>query len=112
MADTMFTPDEARALLPSIIEDAAVLIAARADLAEIAFDRQAVGGSALGGIPELKAIEARIEEIVSAWTEQGIEVKGIAPVLIDFPAVLDGLSVRLCWMEGETELGWYHRTDL
>ncbi|MEU4227122.1 DUF2203 domain-containing protein [Nonomuraea sp. NPDC026600] len=108
----MFSADEARSLMPSIIGDAGELIAARADLAEIAFDRQSAGASALGGIPEIKALEARIEEIVSAWTEQGIEVKGIAPVLVDFPAVLDGVSVRLCWIEGETALGWYHRTDL
>nr|MDQ3989732.1 DUF2203 domain-containing protein [Actinomycetota bacterium] len=24
----------------------------------------------------------------------------------------DGVSVRLCWLEGEPELGWYHRSDL
>ncbi|MBT2229947.1 DUF2203 domain-containing protein [Nonomuraea sp. NEAU-A123] len=108
----MFSADEARSLMPSIIVDAGELIAARADLAEIAFDRQSAGASALGGIPEIKGLEARIEEIVSAWAEQGIEVKGIAPVLVDFPAVLDGVSVRLCWIEGETALGWYHRTDL
>ncbi|MCA2228344.1 DUF2203 domain-containing protein [Nonomuraea aurantiaca] len=107
-----FTLDEARSLMPSIIDAAGELITARADLAEIAFDRQSAGVSALGGIPEMKAIEARIEEILSTWTEQGIEVKGIAPVLVDFPAVLDGVSVRLCWIEGESELAWYHRTDL
>ncbi|MGN9843346.1 DUF2203 domain-containing protein [Nonomuraea sp. H19] len=112
MDDRIFTLDEARALLPDVIEDARELIAARADLAEIALDRHVRGGSPLGGIPEMKALEARIEEIISGWTGQGIEVKGIAPVLIDFPAVLDGVSVRLCWLEGEPELAWYHRTDL
>ncbi|MCK2216886.1 DUF2203 domain-containing protein [Actinomadura sp. ATCC 31491] len=110
--DRIFTLDEARALLPEIIDDAGTVIAARADLAEIAHDRQARGSSELGGIPEIKALEARIEEILSGWTERGIEVKGIAPVLVDFPAMLDGVSVRLCWIEGEPELGWYHRTDL
>ncbi|MGP3912685.1 DUF2203 domain-containing protein [Nonomuraea sp. 10N515B] len=110
--DRIFTVDEARALLPGVIEDARVVIAARADLAEITVDRQARGGSELGGIPEMKALEARIEEILSGWTGLGIEVKGIAPVLVDFPAVLDEVSVRLCWIEGERELAWYHRTDL
>ncbi|MEU8246758.1 DUF2203 domain-containing protein [Nonomuraea sp. NPDC048916] len=110
--DRMFTPDEARSLMPSILEETRELVAARADLAEIAFDRQTAGSSALGGIPELKALEARIEEILSGWTGQGIEVKGIAPVLVDFPSLLDGVSVRLCWIEGEPGLAWYHRTDL
>lgn len=110
--DRIFTPDEARALLPGILEEAREIVAARADLAEIAFDREAAGASRLGGLPEIKAIEARIQESLSRWSDQGIEVKGVAPLLIDFPAVLDGVSVRLCWIEGERELGWYHRTDL
>ncbi|HEX4814175.1 MAG TPA: DUF2203 domain-containing protein [Nonomuraea sp.] len=110
--DRIFTVAEARSLLPGVIEDARVVIAARADLAEITFDRHARGGSELGGLPEIKALEARIEDILGGWTGRGIEVKGIAPVLVDFPSVRDGVSVRLCWIEGERELGWYHRTDL
>lgn len=94
--DRIFTVDEVRALLPAILTETDELIAARADLAEIAFDRENAGSSPLGGLAEIK----------------GIEVKGIAPVLLDFPALLDEVSVRLCWIEGETELGWYHRTDL
>ncbi|MDF2711097.1 MAG: hypothetical protein K0R62_6749 [Nonomuraea muscovyensis] len=110
--DRLFTLDEARALLPSIVEDSRALVAARADMAEIAHDRRTAGASSLGGIPELKALEARIEHLLGGWAGQGIEVKGFAPVLLDFPSVLDGVSVRLCWIEGETALGWYHRTDL
>lgn len=110
--DRIFTLDEARSLIPTIMEEARELIAARADLAEIAYDRQQSGTSPLGGLAEIKGIEARIEEVLSRWTGAGIEVKGIAPILIDFPAVLNGVSVRLCWIEGETSLGWYHRTEL
>lgn len=110
--DRIFTLDEARALLPALRDEARELIAARADLAEIAYAREQGEPSPLGGLAELKAIEARIEEILSRWTEQGMEVKGIAPVLVDFPSVLGGVSVRLCWIEGETELRWYHRTEL
>ncbi|MEW9548997.1 DUF2203 domain-containing protein [Nonomuraea sp. NPDC050783] len=110
--DRIFTLDEARALLPEIIDDVGLVIAARADLAEIAHDRQALGSSELGGIPEIKGLEARIEEVLSGWTERGVEVKGVAPVLVDFPSVLNGVSVRLCWIEGERELAWYHRTEL
>ncbi|MEV4359819.1 DUF2203 domain-containing protein [Nonomuraea sp. NPDC049625] len=110
--DRIFTLDEARELLPGVMRDAREVIAARADLAEIDFDRRATGSSPLGGLPEIKGLQARIEEILSGWNERGIEVKGIAPVLVDFPAVIDGVSVRLCWIEGEPELAWYHRTEL
>ncbi|MEV0385374.1 DUF2203 domain-containing protein [Nonomuraea sp. NPDC050643] len=110
--DRIFTLDEARELLPAVIEDAREVIAARADLTEIDFERRSGGRSELGGLAELKGLQARIEEILSRWSEQGIEVKGIAPVLVDFPALLGGVSVRLCWIEGERELAWYHRTEL
>ncbi|MFI7614473.1 DUF2203 domain-containing protein [Nonomuraea terrae] len=110
--DRIFTVDEARALLPAVIEDARELIAARADLAELEFARRSGVRSELGGLAEIKGLRARIEEILGGWSEQGIEVKGIAPVLVDFPSVLDGVSVRLCWIEGERELGWYHRSEL
>lgn len=108
----LFSLDEARSLMPKILAEARELIDARADLAEITYDRETGGLSPLGGLAEVKAIEARMQETLSRWAGLGLEVKGIAPVLLDFPSVLDGVSVRLCWIEGEPELGWYHRTEL
>ncbi len=42
----------------------------------------------------------------------GVELKGWAPLLLDFPADLDGVPVLLCWLEGDRALEWYHRADL
>ena len=39
-----------------------------------------------------------------------LQVKGLAPLLLDFPAEFDGVPVLLCWLEGDRELAWYHRT--
>jgi hypothetical protein len=108
----MFTVDEARSLMPAVLEHARDFVAVRADLAELTYDLRHLGLSAIGGLPEAKAFEARIDEILTWFDAQGIEIKGVAPLLIDFPAVLDGVSVRLCWIEGEMALGWYHRSDL
>ncbi|MBV2363630.1 DUF2203 domain-containing protein [Streptomonospora nanhaiensis] len=108
----VFTPAQARDLMPEVHRHAAELVTLRADLAEMAADLGSAGGSALGGRAELKAAEARIGELRNWFLDQGIELKGVAPLLIDFPALLDGVSVRLCWLEGESELAWYHRTDL
>jgi hypothetical protein len=34
-----------------------------------------------------------------------------APLLPDFPSMLDGEPVLLCWLEGDPHLRWYHRLD-
>jgi hypothetical protein len=107
-----FTVAEARALIPEVRDRAAEIVRRRADLAELTLDLRVHGASERGGIPEVKASEARLDEEIAWFAGQGIEVKSLAPFLIDFPAVLDGRSVRLCWLEGDAELGWYHRTDL
>ncbi|MDA0566091.1 DUF2203 domain-containing protein [Streptomonospora sp. S1-112] len=108
----VFTLAQARDLMPEVHRHAAELVTLRADLAEMAADLGAGGESALGGRAELKAAEARLGELQNWFVQQGIEVKALAPLLIDFPALLDGVSVRLCWLEGEAELAWYHRTDV
>lgn len=108
----IFTPDEARALMPEVLRKADALVDIRADLAELAQELRTSGRSERGGVPEAKALEARLDELVEWFNSHDLEVKGLAPLLLDFPAELDGLSVRLCWLEGERELGWYHRSDL
>ncbi|MQY08236.1 DUF2203 domain-containing protein [Actinomadura macrotermitis] len=107
-----FTVAEARALVPQVRERAAEIVRLRADLAELALELRELGASPLGGRAEIKGLEARLDEELTWFTGQGIQVRGIAPLLIDFPAVLDGRPVCLCWLEGDTELAWYHRADL
>ncbi|HEU0089480.1 MAG TPA: DUF2203 domain-containing protein [Pseudonocardiaceae bacterium] len=108
----LFTVDDACALIPEVRSRVGAFVAARADLAELSFDLNRSGSSRLGGVPEVKALQARLDEMLEWFPAQGIEVKGFAPFLVDFPAVLDAVSVRLCWLEGEPELRWYHRSEL
>jgi hypothetical protein len=108
----LFGVHDARALLPEVRRRVDTLVEARADLTELSMDLRRSGTSALGGIPEAKALQARLDEMLEWFPDQGIELKGFAPLLIDFPAELDGVSVRLCWLEGEPTLDWYHRSDL
>lgn len=105
----LFTIDEARAELPRVLGAAGVVIELRAGLAE-ATHRQRNGDSTVS-LPELKASEARLSEILDGFVASGIEVKGFAPLLLDFPSLLDGAEVLLCWLEGETDIGWYHHRD-
>lgn len=109
----LFTVDEAReelAALRPVIEE---LLSLRADAAELATSLSPGGRpTELGGLPELKAAQARLDELMMLIQQTGAELKGFAPLLIDFPAELDGVEVLLCWLEGDKELAWYHRTDL
>lgn len=107
----VFTLDEARGLVPEVLSRAAELVAVRADLVDLqtALDRGVP--SRLGALPEAKGLEARLSELLSWFPEQGLDVKGVAPLLVDFPATLNGEAVLLCWLEGEHELGWYHKPE-
>ncbi|UJW33431.1 DUF2203 domain-containing protein [Saccharothrix sp. AJ9571] len=109
----LFTVPEARAELDQLKPCIAELIALRADAAELAASLTPEGSpTRLGGLPELKAAQARLDELMSTIQETGAELKGFAPLLIDFPADLDGVPVLLCWLEGDEGLTWYHRADL
>jgi hypothetical protein len=109
----VFTVAEARSeltVLRPVLDD---IIEVRAEAAELAASL-APGGSptSLGGLPELKAAQARLDDLMTQVQQTGAELKGFAPLLIDFPADFDGVPVLLCWLEGDAELAWYHRADL
>lgn len=110
--DRTFTLAEARGLMPEVRRRAADYIRVRADYAEVNAALQSGARSEVGGLPELKGLEARLHEELDWFSRQGIQVKGIAPLLVDFPALADGQQVLLCWLEGESALDWYHRPEL
>lgn len=109
----LFTVAEARAELARLLPALHEIVAVRADAAELAAWLTAGTSSGpLGGLPEYKAAQARLDELMTEVQQTGAELKGFAPLLVDFPADLDGTPVLLCWLEGEQGLGWYHRADL
>lgn len=109
--DRIFTLGEARLLMPDVLSRADEIVVVRAKLVEIQADLRESGQSPLGGLPEVKAFEARLSELLGWYAEQGLSLKGIAPLLLDFPARLNGDTVLLCWLEGERELRWYHKPE-
>lgn len=109
----LFTLAQARAELTHLRSSLDELVVVRADVVELAAALTADGEpTALGGLPEWKAAEARLNELMTEVQQTGAELKGLAPLLVDFAADLDGRPVLLCWLEGEAELAWYHRRDL
>ena len=113
----IFTVEEAREVLVDLLPVLDRIVAVRADARELGFDlADAVvgrpGRCRLGGLPELKAAQARLDELLALVQSTGAELKGIGPLLVDFPADLDGVPVKLCWIESERSLDWFHRADL
>jgi hypothetical protein len=111
-ARRQFSVEDAVQLLPRVQEITAEIIQVRADLAELAAALSAGEDSSLGGVADAKGLEARLHELLTWFSDEGIQLKGWAPVLVDFRSVLDGRDVLLCWLEGEPALAWYHATEL
>lgn len=110
MGEREFTVEEARELLAELRPAIDELIVRRADLAEASAAQRA--GEEGVALADLKADEARVSEIVDRISAHGVQVKGVAPLLLDFPMQHAGRQVLLCWVEGESQLEWYHDTAL
>lgn len=108
----VFSVDQARAALAELRPVLDEIVAVRADAAELNVAlAQEAGASPLGGLPELKAAQARLDDLLTQVQGSGAELKGFAPLLLDFPGWLDGSPVLLCWLEGDRDLEWYHRAE-
>lgn len=107
----VFTLAQARHLVATLRPRIDELIRLRADLAELRVDLAEHGTSPLGGLAEVKALEARLHAVVDELNEHDIQVKGVAPVLLDFPGERDGRPVLWCWLEGDGDVRWYHRVE-
>jgi hypothetical protein len=109
----LFTLAEARAELVRLLPVLDEVVALRADAAELgAALPDHADPTPLGGMPEFKAAQARLDELLTTVQETGAELKGLAPLLVDFPGEMDGVPVLWCWLEGDTDVRWYHRRDL
>ena len=100
-----FTIDDARALLPEVQKLAGEIIEVRADLAETGLGDPPVA------LADRKALEARLADLLDRMVDLGVQMKGWAPLLIDFPMRHGDRVVLLCWLEGESSLGWYHDAE-
>ena len=68
--------------------------------------------------PELRRLRLRMRGIVDqmqadvAWLDdRDIVLRDIATGLVDFPALVSGRQVWLCWRDGEVAIGFWHNVD-
>lgn len=116
-----FTVEEAEALIPELTRILSTVMAARREAAE----RQALLDEArqqvavMGGmrvdvqaLGERRAtvdrLLARVNEGVQQIVNLGGEPKDLEMGLVDFPFLLKGRVVYLCWKYGEDRIGFWH----
>lgn len=116
--DKRYTLEEANALLPLIRLELKQLQEMADELEEqyIAYRKlkTAVQGKQSAEDPlfelesKLDFLQIELNQYVENFTRKGILLKSIEPGLIDFPAVVEGEEVLLCWKEGEASITHYH----
>ncbi|MDX1944875.1 MAG: DUF2203 domain-containing protein [Pirellulaceae bacterium] len=119
----LFTIEQANATLP-------LVRAITADLAALARDvmdrrhrlaKLTAGRDLKAGDPyseELAQMEAdletdvaRLQGYIEELTALGVEPKGAIDGLVDFPSLMDGRIVYLCWKLGEPEVLHWHELE-
>ncbi len=111
--ERLFTLAEATRLLPQLREHLTSVQAAKAvlirtkDEIKKASAQAAYGGGSFAGPHYIAALE-QISEHLQAVQELGVHVKDLDMGLCDFPHLLDGRIVYLCWKLGEADIRWWH----
>ncbi len=60
---------------------------------------------------EMSVIIRRMEAAVQQVDGWGITLRDIGTGLVDFPALVSGRPVWLCWKLGEDDIAWWHDLD-
>jgi hypothetical protein len=107
-----FTREEANALLPQLTAMLDRLREAKDDLTDTeAHEALSEAAPGNGGGEEGKQVGVaflEVRRLLETIEQSGIVLRDIDRGLVDFPAVLDGLEVYLCWELGEDEVGYWH----
>ena len=107
-----YTREEARALLPQIRQWLARLNQLRQDLER--FDKRLSGmteqGNDIGGETVNGWIRtlADMQEILAEFQRRQIFIKDVERGLLDFPAIISGREVFLCWESDEEDVEFWH----
>jgi len=107
-----YTRDEARALLPQIRQWLKQLAALRRKLSECdqRLARLIAGGNDVGGesVNRWVRVAADVKATLAEFQRREIQIKELERGLIDFPAILNGKEVFLCWEQDEDDIEFWH----
>ena len=109
-----YTPQEANACLPFVHQQVAALQALAAELRSLKQVVEAAAGPA-GVADEMARAAERMQELergarvlLHSLEEREIELKDLDAGLLDFPALLNGRQVLLCYRCDEPSVAHYH----
>jgi len=121
MADKYFDRREAQELLPTLtpwLEEARdekqKVEAFKNELAQVASRIMVLGGTfpPLGDLLRKKSEHDKaaehLVEIINRIQETGVLVKDLDIGLVDFPSLVDGEEIYLCWKLGEERIAFWH----
>jgi hypothetical protein len=124
MPDRTFTLEEAHSLLPVLESLLRTAISGKKLMEEVEAEMQALthriylnGGTHVDIVAvarrkaERAKAEQRAKDALAEIDSIGVQVKDIDIGLLDFPCVVEGRVVLLCWKMGETCITHWHSTD-
>ena len=120
-----FTLDEAQTLLPIVESLLNRAIEAKQALAELEEDQQDLvrriflnGGTlrrhsrpSRSARSTMAALIQRAKDSLQEIDAIGVQVKDLDSGLLDFPCILEGETVLLCWKRGEARIEFWHRIE-
>ncbi len=107
-----FSREEANALLPQLTALLSQLQEAKDELTDTeAHEALSEAAPTNGGGEQGRQVGVaflEVRRILETVERAGIVLRDIDQGLVDFPALMDGREVYLCWELGEDEVGYWH----
>jgi hypothetical protein len=109
-----YTRDEARALLPQVRQWLQQINKLRGDLER--YEKRLGGlnpGHDVGGdlVNNWIRTLAGMQEVLMQFQRREILIKDVERGLLDFPAIIGGREVLLCWEQDEDDIEFWHDID-
>ncbi len=110
-----YTLEEARALLPQIRAWLLKVQQFRRQLQPLdqRIEQLLAGGADIGGdsVQSQARLLAELQRVVREFHTREIQIKDIDRGLIDFPSLLEGREVFLCWELEDDDIEFWHELD-
>ncbi len=119
MTERLFTAEEAEALIPNLEQIVSNMLEHRKSALVLGKELEAiqeriqsgenvVASDLMNKRTELEFIVEIIQEGMTQIEDLGGHLKDLDTGLVDFPALIDGEEVLLCWKYGEKSIDFFH----